>query len=116
MKRRALIRSLFALTMGGVFGSLTTTAQARRGRPASPNSVGGVRRRTRRRRRRRVSRNMRLTSLPYGCSVRRSRGGVSYYYCGGIWYRPAYQGTTVVYIVEEIEPGSNVEVEFEEYS
>ena len=29
------------------------------------------------------------------------RGGVSSYYCGGIWYRPAYQGTTVIYIVEE---------------
>ena len=116
MKRRALIKSLLTLIIGGTFGGMTTTAHAKRGRPASPNSVGGVRRRTRRRRHRRVRRNMRLTSLPYGCSVRRSRGGVSYYYCGGIWYRPAYQGTTVVYIVEEIEPGSNVEVEFEEYS
>ena len=33
----------------------------------------------------------------------------------GIWYRPAYQGTTVVYIVYEIEPGAVTEVEFEEY-
>lgn len=114
MKRRALIKSLFALTIGGIFGGLTTTAHARRGRPASPNSVAGVRRRTRRRRR--VKRNMRLTTLPYGCSVLRSRDGVNYYYCGGIWYRPAYQGTTVVYIVEEIEPGSNTNVEFEEFT
>jgi hypothetical protein len=57
---------------------------------------------------------MRLTSLPYGCSVTRVRAGVTYYYCGSIWYQPVYQGTTVVYIVEEIEPGANTDVEFEE--
>ena len=69
----------------------------------------------RRRRRRRVRRWMRLTSLPYGCNVTRMRDGVSFYYCGSIWYRPVYEGTTVVYIVEEIESGANTEVEFEEY-
>jgi hypothetical protein len=58
---------------------------------------------------------MRLTSLPYGCSVTRIRGGVTYYYCSGIWYRPAYQGTTVIYIVEDIDSGANTDVEFEEY-
>ncbi len=36
------------------------------------------------------------------------------YYCGGIWYQPAYQGTTVVYVVNEIEAGANTDVEFEE--
>ncbi len=113
MKRRELVKSLFTLVVGGAFGGLAASASARRGRPASPNSVGGVRRRTRRRHRRRISRNMRLTSLPYGCSVRRSRGGVSYYYCGGIWYQPAYQGTTVIYIVNEIEPGANTDLEFD---
>jgi hypothetical protein len=57
---------------------------------------------------------MRLTSLPYGCSTTRVKNGVSYYYCGGIWYQPSYQGTTVVYVVEEIEPGANTDVEFED--
>lgn len=42
------------------------------------------------------------------------RAGVKYYYCGGIWYRPAYQGTTVVYIVDDIDEGANTMVEFEE--
>jgi hypothetical protein len=57
---------------------------------------------------------MRLTSLPYGCTETRIRDDVTYYYCDGIWYRPVYQGTTVIYIVEEIEPGADTEVEFEE--
>jgi hypothetical protein len=58
---------------------------------------------------------MRLTSLPYGCSVTRVRGGTTYYYCGHIWYRPVYQGTTVIYVVEDIESGANTDVEFEEF-
>lgn len=115
MQRRRLVKSLVAITVGYAVGGLTTAALAKPGRPASPTSVAGVHRRTRRRRRRRVYRNMRLTSLPYGCNVSRIRGGVTYYYCGGIWYQPAYQGTTVVYIVHEIESGANTDVEFEEY-
>lgn len=58
---------------------------------------------------------MRLTSLPYGCTQTRVRQGVTYYYCGNIWYLPQYSGTTVVYVVYEIESGANTEVEFEEY-
>jgi len=73
-----------------------------------------VRRRTRRRTRRRVYRHMTLYSLPYGCATTRVRGGVSYYYCGGIWYQPTYQGTTVVYVVTDIESGANTNVEFYE--
>ena len=42
------------------------------------------------------------------------RNGVDYYYCGGIWYRPSYQGTTVIYIVEDIDAGANTDVEFED--
>jgi len=115
MKRRQLIKALVA-TMVGVGWSTTASARRRRrpNHPASPTSIGGVRRRTRRRTRRRVHRNMRLTSLPYGCSVTRMRDDESYYYCGGIWYRPVYQGTTVVYVVEDIESGADTEVEFEE--
>ena len=57
---------------------------------------------------------MALTTLPYGCSVTRLRAGVTYYYCGSIWYQPVYQGTTVTYVVHEIESGANTDVEFEE--
>ena len=42
-------------------------------------------------------------------------GGVTYYYCGGIWYQPGYQGTTVIYIVSDIDAGANTDVEFDEY-
>jgi len=57
---------------------------------------------------------MYLSTLPYGCGVTRIRGGVSYYYCGNIWYEPRYQGTTIVYVVIEIESGADTNVEFEE--
>ncbi len=115
MRRRQLVKLLLTVTTGTAIGGLSIAALAKPGRPASPTSVAGVHRRTRRRRRRRVHRNQRLYALPYGCSVTRLRGGVTYYYCGGIWYRPAYQGTTVVYVVEIIDSGANTNVEFEEY-
>ena len=119
MQRRQLLKKILGLAAAGAAAALPLAALAKPGRPASPNSVAGVNRRHhrryRRRRRRRVYRSMRLTSLPYGCSVTRVRGGVTYYYCSGIWYRPAYQGTTVIYIVEDIEPGASVDVEFMEY-
>ena len=115
MKRRHFLRSVATLAVGVVAIPLASLVEARVGRPATPGSVAGVRRRTRRRTRRRVYRNMTLYSLPYGCSTTRMRAGVNYYYCGGIWYRPAYQGTTVIYVVEDIEQGANTDVEFEEY-
>ena len=121
MKRRQLIMALLAAMVGATGLSSLASAQRRgRGRsrsrsPASPGSVAGHRRRVRRRRRRRVRRYMRLTSLPYGCSVTRIRGGITYYYCGNIWYQPVYEGTTVIYIVDEIESGAETNVEFEEY-
>jgi len=114
MQRRQLLKVLLTLTTGTAIGGLSFAALAKVGRPASPNSVAGVNRRRRRRRQRRVYRNMRLTSLPYGCSVTRIRGGVTYYYCSGIWYRPAYQGTTIVYVVEEIDAGAETYILFEE--
>lgn len=115
MQRRQLVKVLLTLTTGTAIGGLSFAALAKPGRPASPTSVAGVRRRTRRRSRRRVYRNQRLYALPYGCSVTRIRGGVTYYYCSGIWYRPTYQGTTVIYIVEDIDRGANTDVEFEDY-
>ena len=114
MQRRAFLKQLLTLATGSMLAGLTATALAKPGRPASPNSVAGVRRRTRRRTRRRVYRNMRLTSLPYGCTVTRRRGGRTYYYCGGIWYRPVYQGTTVIYIVDDIDSDADTYVLLEE--
>ena len=110
MQRRQLLGKLLGLT--GAMLALPAAALAKPGRPASPNSVAGTRRRRRRRHRRRVYRGMRLTALPYGCTVTRRRGGRTYYYCGGIWYRPTYSGTTVVYIVEDIDSGASTDVEF----
>lgn len=114
MKRRQLVISLLMIATASVFGGLATSAMAKPGRPASRTSVAGSRRRSRRRYRRRVYRGMRLSYRPYGCSVTRVRGGRTYYYCGGIWYRPAYQGTTVVYIVEDIDSGADTYILFEE--
>lgn len=114
MQRRTLLGKLLGLVAAAATVSLPATAHAQRARAraASPNSVAGSRRRRRRRHRRRVYRGARLTALPYGCTVTRRRYGRTYYYCGGIWYRPTYSGTTVVYIVEDIESGANTDVEF----
>ena len=114
MERRSLMKALLTLGIGSTAAGISLVTDARVGRPASPGSVAGVRRRTRRRTRRRVYASMTLYSLPYGCNTTRMRGGVSYYYCGGIWYQPSYSGTTVIYIVNEIEPGASTDVEFEE--
>ena len=114
MERREFVRALLAAATAVALGGAAISAEARVGRPASPTSVAGVRRRHRRRYRRRVRRGMRLSYLPYGCTVTRVRGGTTYYYCSGIWYRPVYHGTTVVYIVEDIDSGANTNVQFEE--
>ena len=114
MQRRQFTQWLLSLGAGCALLGVPATALARRGRPASPNSVAGVRRRHIRRRRRRVSRHMRLHTLPAGCRVTRVRNGITYYHCGGVWYRPAYQGSSVVYIVDDIDAGANTNVEFGE--
>jgi hypothetical protein len=74
-------------------------AEARLGRPASPNSVAGVHRRTRRRTARRVTTGRRVRTLPAGCKTVTMRG-VKYHNCGGVYYRPFYEGDRVVYVVE----------------
>ena len=108
MERRTFLLNLGAI-VGAFFGPIATVS-ATIGRPASPASVSGVRRRTRRRTRRRVVRGMTVASLPAGCSVV-ARGGIRYHYCGGVWYKPAYQGTTVVYVVDDLDPGTEVYIE-----
>lgn len=116
MKRRDLLRSLSSLAVGVGVASISTLAIARIGRPATPASVAGVRRRTRRRTRRRVAVGMSLYSLPYGCGGGTVMyRGYPHYYCGGIYYQPQQQGTTVVYVVSDVEAGANTNVEFEEY-
>ena len=114
MQRREFFKSLLTVTTACVLGGTAVTAMAKPGRPASPTSVAGVRRRHRRRYRRRVHRGMSLSYLPYGCTVTRVRAGRTYYYCGGIWYRPSYRGTTVVYIVEDIDSGADTYILLEE--
>ena len=115
MKRRDLLRSLSSLAIGAGVVSISTLAVARVGRPATPASVAGVRRRTRRRTRRRVAVGMSMASLPYGCGgATVMYGGVPNYYCGGIYYQPQQQGNTTVYVVNSVDPGANTNVEFEE--
>jgi hypothetical protein len=36
-------------------------------------------------------------SLPAGCSPYHT----SYYYCGGVYYQPQYQGSSVTYVTVE---------------
>ena len=116
MKRRDLLRSLGSLAAGAAAVSVSSLAIARIGRPATPASVAGVRRRTRRRVRRRVVVGMSMAYLPYGCGgATMMYRGVPHYYCGGIYYQPQQQGNTVVYVVSDISPGADTNVEFEEY-
>ncbi len=56
---------------------------------------------------------MTVASLPAGCTIV-ARGGVNYHCCGGVWYQPTYQGETVVYVVEDVDPGTEAYVEVEE--
>jgi hypothetical protein len=79
---------------------LVKEAEAVIGRPASPGSVAGVRRRTRRRTRRRVAIGTRVYALPGGCTSVIT-AGVKYHHCGGVYYRPYYEGNQVVYVVVE---------------
>lgn len=77
-------------------------AEAVRGRPATPRSRAGVARRTTRRtvRRHHIAVGTRVTVLPAGCTTVITHN-VTYHHCGGVHYRPYYEGDTVIYIVEE---------------
>lgn len=115
MKRREFMKALLRTSIAAAGVMLPGIAAAPPGRPAARHSVSSSNHQRRRRRRRRVHRGARFTALPYGCSVTRRRGGRNYYYCGGIWYRPVYSGTTVVYVVDDIESGADTDVIFMEY-
>ncbi len=118
MKRRQVIRTVCQAALGATTMTAACVALARIGRPLTPMSVAGVRRRTRRRTRRRMmymSVGMNVAGLPYGCGGMSMYGGVNMYHCGGIYYRPVHQGTTVVYVVDHMDSGANPNVEIEEY-
>ena len=90
--------------------SVIQDAEARLGRPLSPVSVAGVHRRTRRRTAAVTAAivtrpvvvthavGSSITVLPTGCTIL-PYGGVNYHSCGGIYYRPAFQGNVVIYQV-----------------
>jgi hypothetical protein len=40
-----------------------------------------------------------VTALPEGCQSS-PQGGIEYYNCGGVYYRPAFQGNNLVYVVQ----------------
>jgi len=107
MKRREVIRTICQAALGVASVTVAGAALARVGRPLTPVSVAGVRRRTRRRTRRRMmymNPGMTVYGLPYGCGGMGLYGGVNMYSCGGIYYRPVHQGTTVVYVVDHMDP------------
>ena len=57
-------------------------AQAAAGRPAGAPAVGTV-----------------VATLPAGC-VSAPKDGVEYQNCGGVYYRAAFQGNNLVYVVQ----------------
>ena len=57
-------------------------AQAAAARPAGAPAVGSV-----------------VSTLPAGC-VSAPKGGVEYQNCGGVYYRAAFQGNNLVYVVQ----------------
>jgi len=57
-------------------------AQAAAARPAGAPAVGSV-----------------VSALPAGC-VSAPKGGVEYQNCGGVYYRAAFQGNNLVYVVQ----------------
>ncbi len=81
-------------------------AEARVGRPASPNSVAGVSRRTTRRtvrrpHRHRVAVGTRVVVVPAGYTTV-VVSGATYYYYDDVYYRRYYEGTEIVYVVVEV--------------
>ena len=75
--------------------TLVSSAQARVGRPLTPNSVAGVARRTTRRVVRRST--IYVATLPRACP-RVSINGVWYWHCGGRYYAPYGHRYVVVYV------------------
>jgi hypothetical protein len=75
-------------------------AEAVVGRPGTPASVAGVHRRTRRRTRRRWAVGTRMYTLPVGYTTA-VVAGTTYYVSQGEYFKPSYEGDTVVYVAVE---------------
>lgn len=60
----------------------TAQQQAAAARPAGAPAVGTV-----------------VSALPAGCAPE-TRGGVEFQNCGGVYYRPGFQGNNLVYVVQ----------------
>ena len=84
-------------------------AEAVVGRPGTPASVAGVHRRTRRRTRRRWAVGTRMYTLPVGYTTA-VVAGTTYYVSQGEYFKPSYEGDTVVYVAvedpKETSPGT----------
>lgn len=63
--------------------SATAQQQAAAARPAGAPAVGTI-----------------VNALPSGC-VPEDKGGVEYQKCGGVYYRAAFQGNNLVYVVQQ---------------
>ncbi len=103
LTKAAIVATAFLLGVGdielggqqagtSVFG-LTTSAEARVGRPLTPVSVAGVARRTTRRA---LRRGAYLATIPRGCPYG-TYYGYSLYYCGGTYYQRSGSGYVIVY-------------------
>jgi hypothetical protein len=106
--RFKLTFSLFSILIIGLIFSFPETdhmntlfvkpAEAVVGRPASPGSVSGVRRRTRRRTALVVG--TRVATIPHGHTTV-VVSGHTYYIHDGVYYKRYYEGNDVVYVVVE---------------
>jgi hypothetical protein len=128
--RMLVAGSMLALPLAALFApspvslGLVGEAHAVVGRPATPVSAAGVARRTAVRTTAAVTSTSAaqaaaqpappppaptgaapaegtvVTSLPAGC-VSAPVGGVEYYLCNGVYYRPAFEGNNLVYVVQK---------------
>lgn len=95
--KTAIVALALSLGVGGEidlsgFG-VTSTAEARIGRPLTPLSYAGVARRTTRRV---LRRGAYIAALPRACPYG-TYYGYSLYYCGGTYYQPSGSGYVIVY-------------------
>ena len=80
-------RSKTTVTRSGHRGSRSVSVDVRR-RPSVGAVAAGI------------AIGTRIATLPRGCTTV-YRYGVTYHHCGGVYYRPYYEGTQVVYVVVE---------------
>jgi hypothetical protein len=104
VRRLLLLSALAGATSLGSWVGLSHRAEAIIGMPFTPMSYAGVARRTTRRMAYAGAYayggaaygayGASIAALPAGCGPYTG----AYYPCGGVYYRPVYQGSTVVYI------------------